>query len=244
MQCLFCKHLNPAGASFCNDCGSQLNLQPCGQCGAIDDRAAKHCYKCGADFSLPAASGLEAQFTPVSPETEPTYPALIGANVAQQQAAPSVVETVSTDAGTSPTGAQRAMRVTLPVLLLALMAASFYLYSRPSAQLPRSQDLPRAAPIVSAAPTPAETTEIAPAARSEPKLAQTGQRPQIAASTVDLDKTPPVAAPVVGTRRRSGPALVAVPEAQSRQDSLVIEDCPPAVATLGLCNPTPKKEGQ
>lgn len=241
LQCLFCKHLNPAGASFCNDCGSQLNLQPCGQCGAIDDRAAKNCYKCGADFNLPAALGLEAPFAPVIPETEPTYPGLIGANVAPEQAAPSVVETDSSDAGTSPVGARRAMRMALPVLLLALFAASAYLYSRPSAQLPRRQDLPRAAPIVSAAPMPVENT--APA-RSEPKLAQTGQRPQIAAGTVDLDKTPSVAAPVAGTRTRSGPAPLAVPEAKSRQDSPVIEDCPPAVATLGLCSPTPKLEGK
>lgn len=216
LQCLFCKHINPAGASFCNDCGSQLNLQPCGQCGAIDDRAAKHCYKCGADFTLPAAPGLEAPFAPAIPGTELTYPALNMANVAPEQTAPSVEETVSTDAGARPTGARRGMRMALSALVLALFAASVYLYNRPSAQLPPKQDLPRAAPAASPAP-----------ARIEPTPLQTGQRPQV----------------VPSTRHSSGPAPVADSEAKSRQESAAVEDCPPAVATLGLCSPTPQQEG-
>lgn len=196
VQCLFCKHFNPAGASFCNDCGSQLNLQPCGQCGAIDDRAAKHCYKCGADLSSPAAAGLEAPFAPAIPESNPSYPALSKANAAPEQLAHGVDEPTSTDAGASPNRAQRGMRLALPALLLALFAASVYLYSGPSAQLPPTQYLPPATP---SAPMPAGSA----------------------------DNTAPVAES----------------EAKSRQDSAVDGDCPPAVATLGLCSPTPKQEG-
>jgi hypothetical protein len=32
--CPFCDHHNPAGAKFCNDCGSSLHLKPCNQCPA------------------------------------------------------------------------------------------------------------------------------------------------------------------------------------------------------------------
>lgn len=46
-QCPFCDHVNPAGAKFCNDCGSPLHLKPCKQCQAINDQAAKICYMCG-----------------------------------------------------------------------------------------------------------------------------------------------------------------------------------------------------
>src|SRR5215471_9532148 len=33
LLCRFCDHYNPAGAKFCNDCGSPLHLKPCEQCG-------------------------------------------------------------------------------------------------------------------------------------------------------------------------------------------------------------------
>jgi hypothetical protein len=48
-QCPFCYHANPAGARFCNDCGSPLHLKPCKQCEAINDQAARNCYKCGTE---------------------------------------------------------------------------------------------------------------------------------------------------------------------------------------------------
>lgn len=198
LQCLFCKHLNPSGASFCNNCGSQLNLQPCGQCGAIDDRAAKHCYKCGADFSLPAAAGLEAPFASAVPESNLSFPALNLTNVALQQLAHGVDETASTDDAASTPRPQRRLRLALPASLIALFAVSVYFYSRPSAQLEPKQYLPPAAQAASAAPMPAGPS----------------------------------------------PGPVAESEAKSRQDSAVVEDCPPAVATLGLCSPAPQQEGR
>lgn len=51
LQCLFCQHINPADAVFCNSCASQLDLKPCVQCSAVDNRNALHCYKCGAAFT-------------------------------------------------------------------------------------------------------------------------------------------------------------------------------------------------
>jgi hypothetical protein len=46
--CPFCDHTNPAGAKFCNDCGSPLHLKPCKRCDTINDADARYCYECGA----------------------------------------------------------------------------------------------------------------------------------------------------------------------------------------------------
>ena len=59
-QCLFCNHLNPVGASFCNECGSQLQLQQCDLCGSINKRSARVCYKCGAAFTFASPLGAGA----------------------------------------------------------------------------------------------------------------------------------------------------------------------------------------
>jgi hypothetical protein len=49
--CRFCRHVNPAGAKFCNECGSPLHLRPCPSCEAITDAAAQACHQCGASFN-------------------------------------------------------------------------------------------------------------------------------------------------------------------------------------------------
>jgi len=48
--CSFCDHRNGAGARFCTDCGSPLDLKGCDQCDAVNSQAATSCYKCGAQF--------------------------------------------------------------------------------------------------------------------------------------------------------------------------------------------------
>ena len=63
--CPFCEHHNPAGAYFCNDCGSPQHLKPCNHCDAVNDLATTNCYKCGALFITPGA-------TPVVPAADPT----------------------------------------------------------------------------------------------------------------------------------------------------------------------------
>jgi hypothetical protein len=72
-QCPFCNHANPAGAKYCNDCGSPLHLKPCNHCEAINDEVASNCYKCGAEFPVlstaPAASALPALNTTAASAT-------------------------------------------------------------------------------------------------------------------------------------------------------------------------------
>jgi ribosomal protein L40E len=57
-QCRFCGHVNPDGAKYCNECGTQLNLRPCRLCDAINDVAADHCHKCGAALPEQPAPAL------------------------------------------------------------------------------------------------------------------------------------------------------------------------------------------
>jgi hypothetical protein len=62
-KCLFCGHVNPADAKFCNDCASPLHLKPCHECDAINDRSTQSCYKCGADFPVQIATTQEGPAT-------------------------------------------------------------------------------------------------------------------------------------------------------------------------------------
>lgn len=80
VQCLFCDHVNPAGAKFCNDCGSPLHVKPCTRCEAVNDQAAKNCSKCGAEFPVlstrseaPPMSSVEA-ITPALPAVNERLP--------------------------------------------------------------------------------------------------------------------------------------------------------------------------
>src|SRR5205823_3192282 len=67
--CPFCDHHKPAGAKFCNDCGSPLHLKPCNQCHAVNHQAATNGYKCDAEFP---ALFTTPEATPVSPAADPT----------------------------------------------------------------------------------------------------------------------------------------------------------------------------
>jgi ribosomal protein L40E len=81
-QCRFCGHINPDGAKYCNECGTQLNLRPCRLCDAINDVAADHCHKCGAALPeqpapalapVAAAAALSSAVAPLREgESEPT----------------------------------------------------------------------------------------------------------------------------------------------------------------------------
>jgi ribosomal protein L40E len=242
LQCLFCKHFNPPGASFCNDCGSQLNLQPCDQCGAIDNRAAKNCYKCGAEFTLPAAPGLDAPLAPAILENRLTYPALNNANLAAPQAKQAMDGTVSSEMGAMSTGSRRRTLIAVPALLLALLAASVYFYYEPSKQLPPKQDIQQPVPTVSAAPMPAESTPPVVAAQVDTDLPPTNTIPKLATTTVAPEKAPALAPPGVDTALTVRLPSATVVEVNTRKDPLIFEECPQAVATLGLCNPDPKQE--
>src|SRR5215470_16016282 len=54
MKCPRCQHENPAGSSFCLECGARLELT-CTSCGTDLPAGSKFCNKCGTAVSVPAA---------------------------------------------------------------------------------------------------------------------------------------------------------------------------------------------
>jgi len=64
-HCRFCDHDNPAGARFCNACGSPLYLEPCPKCESVNDVTATHCYQCGVALR---AEPAQAEPTGAVPE--------------------------------------------------------------------------------------------------------------------------------------------------------------------------------
>ena len=65
-QCLSCDSPNSSDASFCESCGSPLNLKLCEQCEAINESRAERCHKCNATFVARAETPVPAlRFRPV-----------------------------------------------------------------------------------------------------------------------------------------------------------------------------------
>ena len=206
LQCLFCNHLNRAGARYCNDCGSQMHLQPCDRCGATNKRSAKNCYKCAAGFTLPApASDLDAapaildrqladpalkdaafatEHTPVPPDAAPVPP--------EPQPAD---ETVAAETGATATGPRRSWRVAGLTVLLAAIVMAVYFYAEQPAQLAKTQgeqSATQVTPDVSSAPASTDTTTSSVAPPLEAASVATGTAPKLAAGASGPGAVPSV----------------------------------------------------
>lgn len=118
LQCFCCDQPNPAGARYCNDCGTPLHLKPCKQCDAINDRPAMHCHQCGAEFAFPFA--------------EPTFeaPFAAAADFVPADRSPSA-SGITTPRAASTIGANRIPGVALMAGLVAAVALSAYYAYRP-----------------------------------------------------------------------------------------------------------------
>jgi len=73
MKCLKCQFENPAGAKFCNECGSKLELA-CPQCSNVNPPSSKFCNDCGHNLvkpSTPAESSQQPDLPSTQPEPAP-----------------------------------------------------------------------------------------------------------------------------------------------------------------------------
>lgn len=248
VQCLLCSHLNPAGVRFCNDCGAQLHLQPCEQCGVMNKRNASKCYKCGAGFTLPPAPA-------VKPASEVFYnqlarPVLSDVVLAKERTlvpkplARQVDATVASTAGAT-TGSERSWWLASLVILLATVGMSGYYYFVPSAAVPKTQGAILADSHLSGTPIAGGATPstVTPQNDAAPVPGNTTSTPASGAS--GLDKALALGLPGPGpamTVRSSSPTDV---QATTGQDPPpLFKECPPAVAALGFCNPGTKHEEQ
>jgi len=68
-SCRFCRHSNPDGAKFCNECGAQVSLKPCPECEAVNAVAAPQCHQCGHAFDDVAAPATGPSTTVVADDT-------------------------------------------------------------------------------------------------------------------------------------------------------------------------------
>lgn len=59
LTCFSCKTVNPEGARFCEECGSQLGVLPkdyCKNCGTLNQPGLKFCGECGTKLGEAAAT--------------------------------------------------------------------------------------------------------------------------------------------------------------------------------------------
>lgn len=118
IQCLFCKHSNLPGVSFCSVCDAQLDLQPCERCGAVDNRAAKKCHKCGSEFAILAQSEFEAKPEP----------------------APQIAAGISYEGGATRNQSHRRWWFFgVPLLLSLIVFSAFVIHMQPAKLLPPKQ---------------------------------------------------------------------------------------------------------
>ena len=257
LQCLFCQHLNPPDAAFCDACGGQLNLQPCERCGAVDSRTATNCYKCGAQFPVPVAPELAVPLAPAIvgkdlPDPTPTDPGIAdseaehlneGLTYPRPERQP-VDEVLAPETSATATRSQRgAPAAILAILLLLITAAvSVYLYRGHTAQPVRTQGHEQAVTDVSGTRKPSGSAPSKGAAGMAAALEPGDPVQAPAAGANKLAKTPSLAPPGADAALAERPLPATEAEARPRQGPATGEKCPPAVATLGLCNPDTPQE--
>jgi Double zinc ribbon len=119
LLCFCCDHRNPAGAKFCNACGTPLHLKPCKHCEAINVRAAAHCHQCGETFALEYLLLDDPAQTPDPPDA--------ASGLAPTEA--------SREAAYSPPRRRDAFTTRIVALLLTLTAtallSTYYAYRHP-----------------------------------------------------------------------------------------------------------------
>lgn len=269
-QCLFCQHFNPPDAVDCRHCDEQLNLQPCHRCGAVDLRTATKCYRCGARFSPGDASEFDFSVPPwiverpsnpqvAAPKVD--YPAARLAH--SQRARKWVDQTHSLATATTPADRPRGKRmaiVAIPLLAIAT-AVALYWYGGNPLEPTRTQGPSQAVNDRPVGRSPEEFTPAKTAETGTPVngAAANGAAPNAAAAVIAASKpvgmirpTPAKANRTAETLslKRSDPeasaAASSLPAAEAKpstpDDQSDAEKCPPAVATLGLCNPGPPRE--
>ncbi len=266
LRCLFCNHVNPAEASFCNACGSQLDLQPCGQCGAVDSRTAKSCHKCGTPFTLALTSELDALLAPMSPNSphphadQWDYSSRIEASVAGAKgvvpafAQPHAANDRQLAVAEVPSG-----RLVQPVklgnswlvpglgLLAVGAAAMFAIFNQKPAATTPTQAAQRVATqlvalpaVTTPPPEPTTPAQVVQAEKVEPVEAASAPQDlpiEPTATTNKPEKMPARTAPRTVASKVVPTAPVTQAPPPARREAPAIANCSQALATLGLCNP-------
>lgn len=233
LQCLFCDQLNPSGARFCNECGSQLHLQPCDRCGAINKRSAKNCHSCGAGFIRPAASEPDDAPARLEEPLAELAPSDVGSGF--EHAHPSgqhVEETAPAEQNVTPfIWSRRMWRIAASVVVLVVLVVSGNHYSEKSAEFLKTNGVIQYAPPVATASIAAGA---APSAVSAP----------VEAAAIPIQVPLPATAPrtPVAGALTARPSSAKEMQTSARRDPPVFKECADAIAALGFCGPGTQNE--
>ena len=222
--CRFCDRHNPAGARFCNDCGSPLHLKPCNQCGAVNHQAATNCYKCGAEypelFTTPEATPLLPAADP-KPASATTSDMDIAASVTQPRFAAA--------------GLRAGWRLLRPGQLLLTAIATILIVGAYAAY--RINAATPDAVGVASQPSGAGEHNVPTTASALPMAVES--KPVEPETTVALQApilaTNPEAPKRVGARRRPAPAP-ATKHASARQRQAPVGATPPVARTVAAAH--------
>lgn len=216
-------------------------MQPCPQCGAINDRGARNCDKCGAAISKVVRPNHAPVHSP--PEPEPLDQTLSSemdsASLLWQKHQPGRVdETMSYE-----TGARRRMLVAIAVSLLVLAASVLWVsFYGPSVQPAQKQGEKRTLADLPGALKLGAATSSTMQAQMNYGLKPAGTLPISATGTEGLGDVPSPASPEAVIELLLPPLPATDAGASPRQDPSTAKECPQAVATLGLCNQLTKQE--
>ena len=200
-------------------------MQPCEQCGAIDDRFATNCHKCGAEFPLPGALETGLALEPAAHSHD------VALNAAVLAEPPEPVGQEAVGAATAGSRAQWLLAgIGLSLALFAGVAFVYFDRGHPE----RLAQKPGRNQWVSAMSDRSRPAETPRTAQTEVVLSAGGSVTKPANGIDASDKAAPASndSPVAML-----PLPANVVDARVRRDSPVSNDCPPAVATLGLCSP-------
>jgi Double zinc ribbon len=134
LQCPYCEHANPNGASYCNACGSRLLLKMCNQCEAVNDQAVRHCYECGREFPV-SSTTAEAAARAACERLQQLL--RNGRRVAAPPPTPAASTTWRQDSSLpiqiprGPGSKTAQVAILSTVLLSAVVASAYYLYRHP-----------------------------------------------------------------------------------------------------------------
>src|SRR5262245_1567020 len=87
MRCGSCNTENPAGAKFCNECGTSL-VRLCPSCGQQMPPAAKFCGECGTSLKATEKPKPEARRKSTNPTERTSRPAARSARARSHTAVP------------------------------------------------------------------------------------------------------------------------------------------------------------
>ena len=240
------------------DCGSQLNLQPCNNCDAVDNRASANCHKCGAQFASIWALAPEPDAVDARPNN--AVSSVPAANKVIHDSASTSGELtpesgmLASERAETSTGPRRRWLVLATVtILVSLAVGSFTNFMQPE-KLAQRQGLPQ---VVVDMPGQPPSSTVATQKDGTANTTVLSTKPDI--GTVDLaqvlSRATPATAPVSETVASN--TVVHFTSAKNvnvnanananvsyRQKRPALKECAPAVATLGLCDPEPQQENR